>query len=148
MQPAVRRILFWAALSAAAVAVGAPIGIGVALLNAPTEEPSLPPLLPPLLLAPEDGATTEESPRFAWGGDAQGGTFAIELAGDASFAERVERHDGLSGNAWTREQPFLPGAAVFWRMRTHAGDGAISEWSAPFSFAPFAALPLPSEEKT
>lgn len=137
MRPALRRVLFWSALSLGAVAIGAPLGIGYAMYAQARPDTSLPPLLAPLPLSPKDGAVTSLSPTLKWGGDAQGGKFVVQIMGDPTKDARLESFE-TRANEFTREEPFVPGAPVYWRVRAVAADGEASPWSPIWSFTPLA----------
>ena len=92
---------------------------------------------PPLPLAPGQGGVVREAqPPLRWAQVEGIGTYRIELAADAAFAQPVAAQS-VEGAAWTPD-PLAPGT-YFWRVASVAG-GKRGPWSDAMRFT-YSALP-------
>jgi hypothetical protein len=84
-------------------------------------------------VSPAYGAGEVASPAtLAWTSAAGAASYAVEVALDERFDEVVFEADGIG--ATSAETDALGIGRYFWRVRSEAGGGAVSTWSAPYVF--------------
>jgi hypothetical protein len=91
----------------------------------------------PVILSPADQSQVNQSQpiTLAWTPQGLVGSFDLQVATDAGFANRVVDTNGLGSNNYSLQNP-LPNIQYFWRVRV-VNQGGASDWAS----ASFTAIP-------
>ena len=88
----------------------------------------------PTLLTPNDGALDQPTrPTFEWSGATEAGTYRIQVATDATFANLALDETGILGTTFTPGADLLSSTQYYWRVQAENGCGA-GAWSNHFGF--------------
>ena len=101
------------------------VGVPVVLQVNPAGAPAI-----PVPVAPGYGETIDGTPVVAWTSTGAAG-YDVEVASDERFAAVVYRGEDVAGTS-TAVPGLLAGGTYYWHVRSDAGGGSVSTWSAPY----------------